>query len=216
MKKCPFCAEMIQDDAAKCHFCREFVDNTFEGFQAPSSPHMPPEKMAEIRRLQRIASGRPTSAEKGRKTKGLLYLAIIVLILMYSWLWRNSQRANGGTPTIKTEISLQAFATVFGANSPLSPLAKDQEFGNFKGKIVHWSGSIVYINRGEGAKPFVTVRQNGAAGPSNVTVFLKKSERSSMDTLQVGKVISFSGRISEYGQQSEFITVIGGSIKGLD
>ena len=94
-----------------------------------------------------------------------MYLAIIVLILTYSWLWRNSQLANGGTPAIKTEISLQAFTTVFGADSPLSPLEKDQEFGNFKGKIVHWSELVVYINRGEGAKPFVTVRQNGAAGP---------------------------------------------------
>ena len=38
MKKCPFCAEDIQDDAIKCKHCREFLDTS-------ASPRVAEEKM---------------------------------------------------------------------------------------------------------------------------------------------------------------------------
>ena len=46
MKKCPFCAEEIQDDAIKCRFCGEWLDKLTSGQQAENIYEVPPQKPA--------------------------------------------------------------------------------------------------------------------------------------------------------------------------
>jgi hypothetical protein len=114
--------------------------------------------MAEIRRLQRIASGRPTRADSARKAKGILYLVIILAIIICAWTWKRSHQARTGASPVESIISFEVFNAAFGPRSPMDPELKKRELESYLGKRVVWTGKAVYVNREGESTAYMNVR----------------------------------------------------------
>lgn len=137
MKPCPYCAEDIRDDAVKCRFCGGFLDQSLSG--VPAQFEATPEeqrKWAEIRRLQRIASGPPSRADTMRKAKGLMALGLIIGILFYAYMWQKKHEEATRGQVAASNITFEELNALCGPASPLPTSVRQNIFDKHHGSTL--------------------------------------------------------------------------------
>ena len=211
MITCPHCTESVQDDATACTAC----GGSLAEAAAPdrlAAPPLDPKKMAEIRRLQRIASGRPTRADSTRKAKGILYLAIILAILVYTWTWKRSHQARTGTPSVESIISFDVFNAAFGPRSPMDPELKKRELERYLGRRVEWTGTAVYVNQDAESAGYMNVRHLTNSPLQDAVVYFSKKRRDQLREVRSGQWVRYAARIHAYDDKNGFVVLKDGDL----
>lgn len=218
MDECPVCSKDVPDRdavaitaAGACSVCGlAFTTDTRATEYEMSEDERA--RLAEIRRLQRIAHGPEPKSAQMTRMKGLLALLIIIFILVYVYI-SNKQRQETAQLN-RIEVTYRGFNVLFGPGSPLTDDEKLEEFKYWRNSPVRWNGTVTYVNLGAEDDLYVTVTRPSRHPVSDVLVRFPETWRDRLEGLKAGQTIRFSGRISEYDRGTSFITIRQGALIG--
>jgi hypothetical protein len=175
-------------------------------------------KWAEIRRLQRIVRKEPTHADTLRKTKGLISIVVIFAIMLYAYVWNQKYRQTQSESTsfIQANFSFEEINALFGPASPLPPDLKKQLFAKHLEKRVIWTGTLTYINLGQGENLFMTVQTPMPIPSAGVQVRFRAVNRKQLESLQIGQFITYSGLLTGYDEIAQVFSLRDGALVAND
>ena len=217
MDECPLCSKAIPEGqkiqvTAKgaCSVCGLDLNADTRSIEYEQTDQEKA-RLAEIRRLQRIAYGPTLQSAQLTKTKGLLALTILICIFVYLYIDKQNKET---APRNRIEVTYRAFNLMFGPGSGLADDEKLEEFKYWRMSPVRWKGTVNYINLGPEDDLYVTLNHVSRLPSSNVLVHFSERWRDQLADLKVGHFLRYTGRISEFDRGTSFITLKQGKIIG--
>ena len=218
MNECPVCSKDIPDGEkiqittmGECSVCglNLVTDTRSIEYEQTDGERT---RLAEVRRLQKIAHGPPSQSTQLTKTKGLMALLILICLSVYIYIWDKQQKETKQHTRI--EVTYRAFNIMFGPGSDLSNEEKVQEFKYWRMSPIRWKGTITYVNLGSEKDLYVTLSHASRLPSSDVLIRFEERWRDQLADLKVGQFLRYTGRISEFDQGTSFIALKQGAIIG--
>ena len=181
MKKCPFCAEEIQDEAIICKHCKNNVAANASASTAMKSFKLSNEKVS------------------GKQVSQIIGGAIIVLIVWYigSTLSKaNKQDILNNTVAKQQAASAPAItvtAVTLSKEYTANEVAADQKY---KGKMVEVSGVVDSIGKDIGNTPYITLKGDPKNVLANIQCMFGKEYQDRLAKISKGQQLSVIGTVS--------------------